>query len=167
MARKTKANPGLTKVKRQNARKQLRKERYRHMRSLGFTSIDARKYRDNSSDNIDVKVDTERKRITKVRAAKRSDVDKTKIHEIRAFNRRKPAVEFQGRNKTRNDRWEEFSGWTANRNFPEWAMRYIGGKNVERGFDPLDSWGFRRFYYRYVLNRAEATAAKNADRDDS
>lgn len=167
MARKTKANPGLSKVKRQNARKQLRKERYRHMRSLGFSSADARKYRDNSSDNIDVKVDTERKRITKVRAGKRSVTDKKKIQEIRAFNRRKPAVEFQGRNKTRNDRWEEFSSWTSNRNFPEWAQAYISRVNRDAKLDPLDSWGYRRFYYRYVMNRTEATAAKNADRDDS
>lgn len=167
MPKTTKANPALSQVAKRNARKQLRKERYRHMRNLGFSSADARKYRDQSSVNIDVHVETERKRITKVRSAKRVETDTAKIKKIRAFNRQKPAVEFQGRNKTKNDRWEEFSDWTRNRNFPVWAMEYIQEMNAKQGVDPLDSWGFRRFYYRYVLNRTEATAAKLADRDDS
>lgn len=165
--RVTKANPPLSKVAKSNARKQLRKERYRHMLLLGFSPKDARKYRDHSSGSIEAHVEVERKRITKVRSAKRETTDTEKIKKIRAFNRQKPAVEFQGRNKTKNDRWLEFSDWTRNRNFPVWAMEYIENMNDKQGVDPLDSWGFRRFYYRYVLNRTEATAAKLADRDDS
>lgn len=165
--RVTKANPSLSKVAKNNARKQLRKERYRHMLNLGFSPVDARKYRDHSSGSIDSHIEVERKRIAKVRSAKRVETDTQKIKKIRAFNRQKPAVEFQGRNKTKNDRWEEFSDWTRNRNFPVWAMEYIQEMNAKQGVDPLDSWGFRRFYYRYVMNRTEATSAKLADRDDS
>lgn len=167
MPRQTKANPALSNLKRQNARKQLRKERYRHLLDLGFTSSDARKFRDHSSNSIDKNVESERQRITKVRAPKRSETDTKKIREIRRFNRQRPAVEVHGRNKTRSGRWEEFSQWTSDRNFPEWAQKYIGLRNREQGFDPLDSWGYRRFYYRYVQNRTEGSAARLADRDDS
>lgn len=167
MPRPTKANPKLSKLKADNARKQLRKERYRHMLLLGFSSVEARKFRDHSNVSIDRNVESERERIANIRAPKRSEVEQKKIRGIRAFNRRKPAVEFSGRNKSRSDRWEEFSRWTKNRNFPVWAMAYIAEKNNDRELDPLDSFGFRRFYYRYVQNRSETQAAKFADRDDS
>lgn len=167
MAKATKANPALSKKKSANARKQLRKERYRHMIDLGFSTTDARRFRDRSGVNIETHVESERERIVDIRTEKRSQSDKDKLRDIRAHNRQKPAVESAGRNKTRADRWQEFSNWTKNRNFPGWAMDYIGEMNRDKELDPLDSWGFRRFYYRYVQNRAETSAAKLADRDDS
>lgn len=167
MPRPTKANPKLSKLKTSNARKQLRKERYRHFLLLGFSTIEARRFRDHGSPSIERNVESERERIAKIRAPKRTELEQKKIRGIRAFNRRQPAVEFSGRNKTRSDRWEEFSSWTKNRNFPVWAMAYIQQKNADKDLDPLDSFGFRRFYHRYVQNRSEAQAAKFADRDDS
>lgn len=149
------------------SRSDLRKERYKYMRSLGFSAVHARKYRDNKTENITKFVNSERVRITEIRSSQRSKSERTIIASIRRERRQVATVETAPRLKPRRERLEDFKRWTGDRNFPDWAISYIAEHNQLAGFSPLNSYGFRRFYYRYVQNRPETTAALLADRDDS
>ncbi len=150
-----------------HTRSDLRKERYRHMRSLGFSAIEARKYRDNKQSNIIKFVSSEHTRITKIPAKKRVENERKILSNIRRTRRQPVTVDNAPRLKPQRERLEDFSRWTGDRNFPDWAISYIAEQNQRAGLSPLNSYGFRRFYYRYVQNRPEATAAILADRDDS
>lgn len=149
------------------SRSELRKERYRYLRSLGFSSADARKYRDQSVEHLQEYVDTTAERITETPSRKRTQQERTIIKQVRAERRKKPTVQTATRLKSRADRYDEFVAWTQDKNFPNWAMEYVAAANRNAGFGPVNSYGFRRFYYRYVENRPESTAATLADRDDS
>lgn len=148
-------------------RSDLRKERYRYLRSLGFSSADARKYRDQSFENLQTYVDTTVEQVEQTPSRKRTEREREIVKNVRKERAKKRTVESSTRMLTRTDRYENFVAWTVAKDFPNWAMQYIAAVNRQAGFGPVNSYGFRRFFYRYVENRPEATAATLADRDDS
>ena len=157
----------MARIKVTETRSERRKERYRHLILLGFSAKNARKFRDQSADHIRGFEDSERTRITEVRASKRSDEEKKIIREIRQSRRIENRVETGPRLKPKSERQDEFSQWTADRNFPSWADQFIAEQNEERGLDPLDSYGFRRFWHHYVDGIPVEDIGDLADRGDS
>lgn len=149
------------------SRSDLRKERYRHLRSLGFSSAHARKFRDQSHTHITEFVDDERERIVTKKSNVRTPQEKVILREIRSSRRRTNQVEVAPRLKPISERAEDFSRWTADGNFPSYAEKFIAEQNAQKGLSPVDSYGYRRFYWAYVENIPVDEIGELADRGDS
>lgn len=138
----------------------LRKARYDQLRALGYSSKEATRFRDRSADSIDAEVASRQKRIAKKPVAKRTSQESfqlTRIREYRRERREQPTVSREPI-ESRESRQEQFSSWTGRRNFPPRIVRYIAEINHAAGLDPLESYGFRVFYWQYVNGYTEREA---------
>ncbi len=152
----------------QQSRGERRAARYKHLRTIGFTAQDARKYRDQSSDHITEFVDDRREEILEVRADTRTDLQRKILRGIRESRKRENQIKTQPRLKSIKDRSADFSRWSEiGEHFPQWAMNFIEEQNEERGLSPADSYGFRRFYWSYVEGMDVEELGDIADRGDS
>lgn len=163
LAGKNKIMPHL----RKETRSELRRERYNYLRRIGFSPVEARRRRDTSADNIRGFVSDERKRIVAISSKKRSENDRKIIRNIRVDRRRENRIETAPRLRPMSQRVTEFSKWSGEQNFPSWAETFIAQQNLDRGLDPFDSYGFRRFYWRYVEGLPTDEIGDLADRGDS
>ncbi len=163
--------------KNQNLRKidrdELRKERYRHLREMGFSPVEARRRRDTSGENIETFVEKERVRIRDIRADTRTERDRNIFQSIRKVRRRNQItvnkVDSAPRLKSQSARLVDFKNWSEAADFPDWAETYIKKQNRDRGLNRFDGYGYRRFYYRYVDGDSEDFIDEEglADRDNS
>lgn len=148
-------------------RSDLRKERYNHLRGLGFSPADARKFRDQSSAHIVEYVDEETERITVKKSNVRTVREKDILQNVRRQRRTaKTAPVISPRLKPISERADDFSGWTRD-GFPVEATRFIEEENRRTGRSPVDGYGFRRFYWAYVENIPVDEIGDLADRGDS
>lgn len=148
-------------------RKELRKERYNAIRKLGFSPVEARRRRDQSAVHIVEFIDTERERIVSKKSNVRTESEKFTLREIRKSRRRERKIDEAPRLKPITERAGDFSRWSADGNFPFWAKEFIAQQNADKGLSPVDSYGYRRFYWRYVENMSEDEIGDLADRGDS
>lgn len=148
-------------------RKELRKERYNALRKLGFSTKEARRRRDQSAVHIVEYIDTERERIVTKKSNMRTESEKFTLKAIRQSRRRERKIDEAPRLKPITERASDFSRWTSDGNFPAWAREYIAAQNDNIGVSPINSYGYRRFYWRYVENLSEDEIGSLADRGDS
>ena len=148
-------------------RKALRKERYNALRKLGFSPVEARRRRDQSATNITTFIEVERVKIVAKKSNVRTDQEKATLRAIRNSRRRERKIDEAPRLKPASERADDFSRWTSDGNFPFWAKEFIAEQNAQKGLSPVDSYGFRRFYWRYVENIPLEEMGDLADRGDS
>jgi hypothetical protein len=148
-------------------RSSIRKARYKYAIDLGFSAKEARRFRDLSGANVEKRVVRERLRITRKRPTRRSLEEQERLDRIIETHARNPIEVRQRRVFSQSERQEMFNTWTGDRNFPAWALERIRAYNTAKGENPLDSFGYRRFYFWYVLRIADFENEFYADRNDS
>jgi hypothetical protein len=133
-------------------RSDLRQSRYAYLRSLGFSPTEARRLRDRSAGNIEGSVtekETTIRAIPQRRRTQQQRTDLRAIREARTFRRAEPAT-ARGGIETRIERQRNFNRWSGMKRFPRNIQRWISKTNRDEGLEPLDDFGYRMFYHRYV-----------------
>lgn len=133
-------------------RAELRESRYKLLRSLGYSSADATRRRDWSAERIDADIIATQRRISKKRVSSRSETEQERLEAIRDYRHqeRDMPVSVRQRTESRKDRLRNFSDWSKAKEFPAHIQGLIDGYNEQAGFSPLDSYGYRLFYWQYV-----------------
>ncbi len=155
------------------ARKELRLSRYSQLRQQGFSPTEARRLRDWKGERITTEVTRVERRISRVRVAERTEAQTTRIEAIRDFRsrgRRDPDSFIPI--DSRPARVARFAAWSGTRKFPRGLQIRVLGRtiaqiNVDAGLDPLDGFGYRLFYHRYVNGVSEIEARQRAETRDS
>ena len=149
------------------SRSEKRKERYNELKALGFSSVDARKYRDRSGDNIERKVSSEQRRISRKPKAMRTSSETFKLRRIRSRKVTQSNRQRSGRMDSREARWRKFSASSKINKFPKAARLRILKINRDAGLSPDDRYGYRRYYFEYVERLDPGDASDLSDRGDS
>ncbi len=137
----------------------LRKTRYRTLRELGFSSADARRFRDQSSFNINTQATQKAGRIQAIPTSQRSlretrDLDA--FDEYQSLLATTPARQGDLESpRTRDENWSE---WSGRSDFPDRFQRSIVDINTDAGKLPFDSFGYRMMYFMYVEEMDEDEA---------
>ncbi|MBW8035449.1 MAG: hypothetical protein FVQ79_07415 [Planctomycetes bacterium] len=137
----------------------LRKIRYRTLRDLGFSSADARRFRDQSSFHINQQATQKGERIQAIPERQRS-LRETK--DLDAFNEYQGMLATtparRGEIETPKTRDENWSAWSGRGAFPRQFQRAIADINTDAGKLPFDSFGYRMMYFMYVEEMDEDEA---------
>lgn len=148
------------------SRSERRQARYKYLRSLGFSSDDARRLRDKSGRNIEGEVKTERRRISRKSRTRRTQQEQERLDAIQLSSTPTLLEARERRIMSKADRWDNYSAWSKI-GFPPWALTRIEDYNRSRGLPRDDAFGYRRFYYWYVERIADFENEFFADRGDS
>lgn len=146
------------------ARQQTRKERYRRLRDLGFTAKEASRYRDRSTPAINQFVN--RRRATLAKKSSRTEAQESQFQRLRGESDRTDTFR-PSRVETNRDRLANFKRWSKSKAFPAQYEDWISDINTANGKDPLDSYGYRIFYYRYVKGLGDAEAIRMVESRDT
>lgn len=147
-------------------RENIRKQRYDYAISLGFSAAEARRFRDLSGRELEREITLERLRILRKRANRRSPQERERLERITDEQGRVPVETRQRRTFSQSERQDMFETWSEGK-FPEWALERIRAYNSAKGLSRDDGFGYRRFYYWYVLRIADFENEFYADRNDS
>lgn len=142
-----------------------RKERYRELRTLGFSATEARRLRDTSGDTINTEVTSAQRRISRKPQQLRTSEEVFRLERIRNYKRSKFTRRI--RVDSRQARWERFSKWSKAGVFPKELRARIVRINQAAGLGANDGFGYRQFYYEYVERLSREDATQFADRADS
>lgn len=151
------------------ARHELRQARYAYLKSLGFSPAEARRLRDRSADNIDATVARREQHLASVPQRRRTVDQRQQLRAIRTgrrVERREPAI-GRGMRESRVVRQRNFDRWSGVNKFPSDIRRYISKINRDKQLQPLDSYGYRMFYHRYVNQFSEPEARQIVESSQS
>lgn len=145
-----------------------RMSRYMYLRSLGFSSKDARRLRDQSGPHIESAIRNERRRISRKKISNRTPQEKERLRKTQEYQGKISTGDRRRRYESRTNRYQDFSHWSSKHvGFPGWALQRIRQYNRERGLNRYDPYGYRRFYYWYVERISDFENEFYADRGDS
>lgn len=152
----------------QSSRKDLRIERYKYARNLGYTPTQARQYRDYSKKRIDKVVREDESRLSQKSRGELSEGDRLRLQSIRSErDRERKEPERRGRTETEKDRLENFKYWSKRKAFPTDIQNLITKINVEAGYDEYESYGYRIYYWLYVKQRSAPESVRMVETRDT
>lgn len=150
------------------SRKDIRIERYRYARSLGYNAEEARKYRDYSGERLQREVRQEEKRLADSELEDLSEPERLRLRRIREHRQRENREpERRGRIETEQDRLRNFKIWSKRKAFPSDIQALIDKINDEGGYDEYDSYGYRIYYHLYVKQRTAPDAVRMVETRDT
>lgn len=150
------------------ASKERRLSRYHYLLDRGYRAVDARRLRDQSATNIRADVSRVERRITIIRPTERTVPEREQLSKIRRENRKiRQRPSDRQFIEPRVTRLANFSRWSGERNFPTHIQRVVERINLDAGFDPFHSYGYRVFYHRYVNGVSEIEAISRVERRDT
>ena len=144
-----------------------RRERYLELRALGFSVQDARRYRDQSGKNIELRISKEQRRISRKPEQIRSSEESFKLSRIRQRRQSANFIARKARMSTRQERWQEFSDFSKSGAWPQEIRARIRAINTRAGLDSDDGYGFRRYYYEFVERLNTDESKELSERNDS
>jgi hypothetical protein len=138
----------------------IRRERYRLARELGYTSNQASKVRSFSSNNLQSDFQNKKLDIQAKPTRQRTQQERQQLRSITNYQQRtnrEPQILAEiDSGFVREQNWSEWSSKIVN--FPPSILRYIRRLNTDSGRLRNDHYGFRLFYYMYVENNNENEA---------
>ncbi len=150
------------------ARIDIRRERYAYFRSLGFSSIQSRQFRDNSAARGTLEIQSE---LTRVRREPSTPDRTDRIRRLSTAPRQPattPTRQRESSGETKSRRLQNFRRWSQrNVGFPSDLLTRIHDINTSAGFDVNSSYGFRVFYHRYVNGEGPDEAERHAEMRDT
>ncbi len=141
-----------------------RKERYNHLRELGFDARNSNRLKDQSGPNIERAISARLRNLSNRKRLNEKERAALSALETRTDKSAQQTIE---RTFSTRDRQAQFEEWTSNKSFPEEIVEAIQQINDSSGLSESDGFGYRRYYYEFVKREPAGIAAKLADRDDS
>lgn len=145
-------------------RNEVRRERHRLLRELGYSPEDARRLRDNSFVNIEKTITRTERRLARRPAIDRSPEQQRRLRKIRDY-RKRDAIELCGRTESKPTRIANWSDWSRDRSFPREFYQRARKINRDSGRRANASYGFRILYHMYISGESESLSKRRFNRE--
>lgn len=144
------------------SREQIRKDRYALADRLGFTVEEKRRMRDLSDEKFNRLAVNAERRLRRIEPIDRSPRVQQRLRALQDYRRerREEPVKVRKITEPKSVRKNNFNRWSKERNFPAWARREIRDINRAAGFGPMNSYGFRVWFYIYTERESFATSRR-------